>query len=67
MLSQLVSSRNVASERIVEAVRLIERQLEISGYASAEAWKRLEEALVQLDGHPLSPSIARRLDRALND
>jgi hypothetical protein len=62
-----VATSEAPSQRLIEAIRLIERQKQISGFASAEAWQRLEEAVVKLDGQPLSPSVARRLDQALND
>jgi hypothetical protein len=62
-----VSTSGERSQRLVDAIRLIERQKQISAFASAEAWQRLEEALVKLDGRPLSPSVAQRLDQALND
>lgn len=62
-----VHASHAASERLTEAIRLIERQKQTSGFASAEAWQRLEEALVKLDGRQLRPSVSRRLDQALND
>lgn len=63
----LVPANGAASERLIEAIRRIERQKQVSGFASAEAWERLEVALVELDGRPLPPSVALRLDHAFND
>ncbi|MBO0705295.1 MAG: hypothetical protein J2P39_08250 [Candidatus Dormibacteraeota bacterium] len=60
-------ANGAASERLIEAIRRIERQKQVSGFASAEAWERLEVALVELDGRPLPPSVALRLDHAFND
>ena len=62
-----MATGEASSQRLIEAIRLIERQKQISGFGSAEAWQRLEQALVKLDGRPLPPSVSRRLDRALND
>jgi hypothetical protein len=56
--------RGLTSEQIIEAIRAVERQKEISGYASAEAWTRLEKALADLDGKSLPPSVTRRLKGA---
>lgn len=61
-----MSADDAASQRLIEAIRLIERQKQISGFASAEAWQRLEEALVERDGRPLPPSLARRLEQAFD-
>jgi hypothetical protein len=61
-----VPANDAASERLIEAIRLIERQTQVSGFASADAWRRLEAALVKLDGYPLPPSVVRRLDRAFD-
>jgi hypothetical protein len=63
----LVPANDATSERLIDAIRLIERQKQVSGYASAEAWHRLEEALVRLDGRPLPKSVALRLNHAFND